>query len=207
MSDPQAHYFSHEPGVASARRTNTVVLSDLTLKLETDAGVFSGGQLDRGTRILLESAPRPPRKGAILDLGCGYGPIALTVASRSKDAAVWAVDINSRALDLVRDNAATAGLANVTAARPEDVPADVEFAAIYSNPPIRVGKASLHALLELWLPRLAQSGAAYLVVQKNLGSDSLAEWLNGAGFPTERLTSEMGYRILKTTRPAAADGK
>ena len=199
MTDSQQqHYFSADPGAASARRLITADLPGLTLEMETDAGVFSGSQLDKGTRVLLEHAPAAPRRGTFLDLGCGYGPIALTLASRSRQARVWAVDPNTRALGLVQDNAARAGLDNVTAARPEEVPAEVRFDRIYSNPPIRVGKAALHDLLLQWLPRLVPGGSAYLVVQRNLGSDSLAVWLNEQGLPTERFTSRLGFRILRT---------
>lgn len=141
----------------------------------------------------------PPQSGNILDLGCGYGPIAVAVALRAPRAKVWAVDVNNRALGLTRDNAARAGLANITAVRPEEMPEGVNFDAIYSNPPIHIGKAALHRLLLEWLPRLTPDGVAYQVVQKNLGSDSLAKWLNENGYPTERLTSQVGYRILRTT--------
>lgn len=202
MSDPQQHFFTDDPEVTSARRTITMTLTDLSVELDTDSGVFSSDRLDRGTRILLEHAPRPPKSGDILDLGCGYGPIAVALASRSRGAHVWAVDVNNRALGLARDNAARAGLSNVTVARPEGVPDEVRFAAVYSNPPIHIGKPALHELLLTWLPRLDDNGAAYLVVQKNLGSDSLAKWLNEQGFPTERLTSQVGYRILQVRRPA-----
>ncbi|HEV2638051.1 MAG TPA: methyltransferase [Actinocrinis sp.] len=205
MTDTPQHYFADEPAAPSARRLITADLPGLTLELETDAGVFSGAQLDKGTRILLERAPLAPQRGALLDLGCGYGPIALTLASRSPQAKVWAVDPNNRALGLVRDNAARAGLANVTAARPDEVPADLRFDRIYSNPPIRIGKAALHELLLFWLPRLVAGGSAYLVVQRNLGSDSLAAWLNEEGFPTERFTSQLGFRILRARpRPAGS---
>lgn len=176
-----------------------MVLGDVSAKLDTDAGVFSADRLDRGTRILLDHAPMPPQSGNILDLGCGYGPIAVAVALRAPRAKVWAVDVNNRALGLTRDNAARAGLANITAVRPEEMPEGVNFDAIYSNPPIHIGKAALHRLLLEWLPRLTPDGVAYQVVQKNLGSDSLAKWLNENGYPTERLTSQVGYRILRTT--------
>ena len=205
MTDPQQHYFTAEPGARSARRLITAALPGLTLELETDSGVFSGAALDKGTRVLIEHAPIPPQRGVFLDLGCGYGPIALTLASRSRRAQVWAVDLNSRALGLVRDNAARAGLGNVTAAEPGEVPAGLRFDRIYSNPPIRIGKAALHELLLQWLPRLVPGGSAYLVVQRNLGSDSLAAWLNEQGFPTERHTSQLGFRILRTRpRPGGA---
>nr|WP_174257616.1 methyltransferase [Phytoactinopolyspora alkaliphila] len=172
-------------------------MSDLELELTSDAGVFSHGRLDAGTKVLLEHAPVPRVRGDILDLGCGYGPIALTFASRRKRARVWAVDVNQRALELVRDNAAAAGRGNVVASVPDDVPRDVRFAAIYSNPPIRVGKAALHQLLLTWLPRLLPGAAAVLVVHKHLGADSLTRWLSAQGFPTTRLLSERGYRLLE----------
>lgn len=197
MPEPPEHYYASEPGVASSRRTIDVVLPDVRLRLLTDTGVFSFRQLDPGTRVLLENAPLPPVRGDLLDLGAGYGPIALTMAHRLKRRRVWAVDVNERALELVRENAAATGLGGVRAALPDDVPEDVRFAAIYSNPPIRVGKSALHDLLLRWLPLLLPGGAAYLVVQRNLGADSLAKWLAEAGFPTRRLVSRIGYRVLE----------
>ncbi len=137
---------------------------------------------------------------AVLDLGCGYGPIALTLARRAPEARVWAVDVNERALELVRENAAGAEAPNVIAVAPGEVPEDVGFAAIYSNPPVRVGKAALHELLLRWLSRLMDGGAAYLVVQKHLGSDSLARWLAESGYAVERLGSRMAYRLLEVRR-------
>lgn len=191
----QEHYFSADPSAASRPDTVRVVLPDVDLTLATDSGVFSGSRLDRGTRILLEHAPMPPRRGPLLDLGCGYGPIALTLATRRRRLPVWAVDVNDRALALTRRNAAELG--NVQVGRPEEVPDDVRFAGIYSNPPIRSGKGVLHGLMERWLPRLAPEGRAYLVVHKHLGSDSFADWLRAQGWPTTRLVSVQGYRVLE----------
>lgn len=191
----QEHYFTDDPATPSRPDTVRVQLPDVDLTLASDAGVFSGGRLDRGTRILLEHAPLPPVRGPLLDLGCGYGPIALTLATRRKRLPVWAVDVNDRALALTRANAA--GHGNVSVARPDEVPDDVTFAGIYSNPPIRSGKAALHGLMLRWLPRLMPGGRAYLVVHKHLGSDSFASWLVDQGWPTARLTSVQGYRILE----------
>ncbi|MFP5023229.1 class I SAM-dependent methyltransferase [Pseudonocardia phyllosphaerae] len=191
------HYFSASPSVASRPGTVRVHSGDVELSLTTDSGVFSHGRLDRGTKVLLDSVPMPAVRGPLLDLGCGYGPIALTIASRRRRLPVWAVDLNERALGLTRGNAEAAGLGNVTACHPDEVPADVTFAGIYSNPPIRSGKQALHAMMLAWLPRLAPGGRAFLVVSKNLGSDSLHRWLDGHGFPTTRLTSEKGYRVLE----------
>lgn len=201
MTGPQPHYFTGQPSTPSERRIVPVDLPDVSLELVADSGVFSARHLDLGTRFLLEKAP-PPTGGQVLDLGCGYGPIALTLATRCPAATVWAVDVNERALGLVAENSARARLANIRAAKPDEVPAELKFDAIYSNPPIRVGKPALHAMLRQWLPRLVPGGVAYLVVAKNLGSDSLAKWLTTEGFPTERRGTHKGYRILEA-RPTA----
>ena len=192
-----SHYFDRRPAVASHRRQVALTLPDLDLALTTDRGVFSGDRIDPGTKYLLMDAPPPPDGGDLLDLGCGYGPIALTLARRAPAATVWAVDVNERALELVRENAAAAGATNVRAAQPDDVPADVRFAAVWSNPPVRIGKAALHELLLRWLGRLTDDGIAVLVVQKHLGSDSLARWLADQGYRVERLGSRMAYRLLE----------
>ncbi|MGW6455337.1 class I SAM-dependent methyltransferase [Streptomyces sp. NPDC055078] len=202
MADQGRHYFSSDPAVTSRPGLVRVELDDVRLDLRTDTGVFSYSRLDAGTKVLLENAPLPRNRGDILDLGCGYGPIALTFASRRKRLRVWAVDVNERALGLVRENAESAGLGNVTACLPDEVPDDVRFGTIYSNPPIRVGKEEMHAMLRRWLSRLQPGGTAYLVVQKHLGSDSLAKWLNAQDFPAVRLMSHRGYRLLEVQNSA-----
>ena len=173
-----------------------LALPDMTLDLTTDRGVFAREGIDAGTKLLLLEAPALPASGDVLDLGCGYGAIAVTMARRSPGATVWAVDVNRRALALTAENAAAAGCSNVRTTEPDDVPADVRFAAIWSNPPIRIGKDALHELLTTWLGRLAPGGRATLVVQKHLGADSLARWLEEQRFAVTRLSSRMGYRLL-----------
>ena len=187
-------YFSEQPTSPSDPVPFRLEIGDVVLDLTTDSGVFSRGRLDKGTRVLLAHAPEPAPTGDLLDLGCGYGPIALWLAVRRPSATVWAVDVNDRALDLVRANAAGARLTNVRACRPDDVPEDLRFAQMWSNPPIRAGKAALHDLLLRWLPRV--DGSSYLVVSKNLGSDSLARWLGEQGHPVTRLSSHAGFRVL-----------
>jgi 16S rRNA G1207 methylase RsmC len=177
-------------------------VSGLDLELQADRGVFGSKAIDLGTMTLLKEGPPPPQTGEVLDLGCGYGPIAITLARLAPATRVWAVDINQRALELTRVNSETAQTPNVSVAAPDDVPEDVRFDAIYSNPPVRVGKAALHDLLLRWLPRLGRGGVAYLVVQRNLGSDSLAKWLAEQGYQVSRLKSKKGYRILEV-RPKA----
>ncbi|MER7499091.1 methyltransferase [Nonomuraea pusilla] len=194
-----AHYFSEQPETASRPGSVTLVLPDLHLRLATDRGVFSPEKVDIGTRVLLETVPPPPQEGDLLDLGCGYGPIALTMAARAPRATVWAVDVNRRGLELTGRNAEANGLARVRPVHADEMPADVRFRAIWSNPAIRIGKQALHEMLTRWLARLTPDGVAYLVVQKHLGSDSLQRWLGEQGWQVSREASRAAYRILKVT--------
>ena len=205
--DQDQHYFTARPGAPHRPGLVHVLLPDVHLELETDAGVFSPGRLDPGTRLLLDVAPAPPATGDLLDLGCGYGPVALTLAARSPGATVWAVDVNERALDLCARNAARANLANVRVAVPGDAALPAGFAGIWSNPPIRVGKQALHDMLGTWLRRLSPGAAGYLVVQRHLGADSLHRWLTGQGWGTERIASRAGYRVLRVAGPGQAAGE
>ncbi|WP_026374083.1 class I SAM-dependent methyltransferase [Agrococcus lahaulensis] len=200
MSD---HYFSPDPAAPESVRTLRVPIAGREREMVTAAGVFSGDRLDVGTAVLLDAVPAPPATGELLDLGCGWGPIAATLALRSPDARVWAVDVNARALSLVERNAELLSLSNIVPSMPERVPADVRFDAIWSNPPIRIGKQQLHELLEAWIPRLVPGATAWLVVQKHLGADSLLRWLQErfAGFDVERADSRKTYRIIAVTAP------
>ncbi len=190
------------------RRPLSVVLAGEKRNLQTAGGIFSPDGVDKGTTILLNEAPPPAAEGNLLDIGCGWGPIALTLALRSPAATVYAVDVNERSIELTRENAASLGLQNVVASTPDAVDPAVRFDTIWSNPPIRVGKSELHSILLMWLPRLAQHGNAYLVVQKNLGSDSLQRWLAAelaeqfpeAGFSVSRDSTNKAFRILRVVR-------
>jgi 16S rRNA (guanine1207-N2)-methyltransferase len=195
------HYFSDAPTARHRPGSVALHLDGERLELRTDAGTFSPRRIDPGTAFLLGSAPDPPPSGTFLDLGCGYGPIALALARRSPAARVVAVDVNARSRDLCAANAAAHGCGNIEVHEPDGVPADVRFDLIWSNPPIRIGKHALHALLETWLRRLAPGGSAVLVVGRNLGADTLQRWLGDQGFPTERLASKRGYRLLRASQP------
>lgn len=195
---PDDQYFSASPTVGSQRREVRLDLVDGTLQLWTDRGVFSADRVDPGTRVLLAEAPSPPPGATHLaDVGCGYGPIALTMARRSPDALVWAIDVNERARELCRLNAERNGVENVAVVAPDEVPPGVRLDGLWSNPPIRIGKPALHELLQRWLGALTPAGRAWLVVQKHLGADSLAAWLTAQGWPTDRRTSRQGYRVLE----------
>lgn len=205
------HYFSAEPASADERRSLTVELAGEAREVDVASGIFSPGRLDPGTSVLLREIALPDRPGTFLDLGCGWGPIALSLGLAQPAAEVWALDVNERALDLMRGNAARLGTDRIHAVRADEVPAEVRFDEIWSNPPIRVGKHVLHGLLRTWLPRLTPAGTAYLVVQKNLGADSLQKWIGhelGAevegGLVADRVATSKGFRVLRVRRRPAA---
>ena len=199
------HYFEAQPRAAHRPGLVRVVLPDVYLELDTDSGVFSPGRLDPGTRLLLEEAPGPPASGDILDLGCGYGPIACVLAARSPGVTVWAVDVNERALGLCARNAARAGLGNVRCVTPSAPEIPRHFAGIWSNPPVRIGKTALHDLLLSWLARLAPGALASLVMGRNLGADSLHSWLEKQSWPVTRLAARNGYRLLVVSQGGQGD--
>lgn len=197
------HYFTAAPASPENLRTIHVSLAGRELDVTTAGGVFSPDRLDAGTAVLLNNMPPVPPGGHLLDLGSGWGPISLSMALAAPHATIWAVDVNERALDLVRRNAKALGLTNVNASLPGDVPADVTFRTIRSNPPIRVGKDVLHGLLEKWIPRLDERSDAWLVVQRNLGADSLQRWIASTfqpGFSVFRTATAKGYRVLKVRK-------
>ena len=197
------HYFSAEPSAPAQRGEIEFSAAGRDYKLVVASGVFSAGRLDPGTAVLLRKGdlPAAATTGVFLDLGCGYGPIASVLASESPEATVWAVDVNARARELTAENAERLGLAaRLRVAAPDEVPGDVVFDQIWSNPPTHVGKAELHALMERWLPRLAPGGVAWLVINRNLGGDSLHGWLTGLGWEVGRVASQRGFRVLRVSR-------
>jgi 16S rRNA (guanine1207-N2)-methyltransferase len=204
MGDVTAdHYFSAEPAAPGKRSRIEFTAAGRSYDLAVAGGVFSAGRLDPGTAVLLRKAdlPTAATTGTLLDLGCGYGPIACVLASEAPQVTVHAIDVNARARELTLENAAKLGLAErIRVSGPDEVPADVVFDQIWSNPPTHVGKAELHALLERWLPRLAPGGVAWLVINRNLGGDSLHTWLTSLSWDVTRTASQRGFRVLRVSR-------
>jgi 16S rRNA (guanine1207-N2)-methyltransferase len=194
----EEHYFTADPAVKFTRVPVRTNVWGHWLELTSGSGVFAQGRLDIGTGVLLREAAPPEEAREVLDLGCGYGVIGLAVAVAVPQVRVTAVDVNERALLLARENAERLGVADrFSAVLPDDVDPEASYDEIWSNPPIRVGKDALHELLLRWLPRLRPEGRALLVVGKNLGADSLTGWLTDQGFPTEKLASAKGFRVLE----------
>lgn len=201
---PADHYFSELPESSPTQRHVEFQVAGRPLRLLASSGVFSAERLDPGTAVLLRKTPLPTASGVYLDLGAGYGPIAFALASSAPTATVYAVDVNTRALELLRRNAETLRMTDrMIIGTPDEVPDDVRFDQIWSNPPIRIGKAALHQMLGRWLPRLnPNGGVAWLVVARNLGGDSLRSWLVAQGWRVDRHASQKGYRVLRV-RPSA----
>ena len=199
---PVPHYFVSDPSLPEKRRRIGVELRGRPVDVVTAAGVFSPGDLDKGTAALLRTVP-DPQGTDLLDIGCGWGPITIALAQAAPEARVTAVDVNQRSLQLTAENARSLGLTGVETALPQDVPEGRTFDTIWSNPPIRVGKDALHEILTTWLPRLNPGGTAWLVVQKNLGGDSLQRWLAQtltADFRVERAATDKSFRIIAVHR-------
>jgi 16S rRNA G1207 methylase RsmC len=198
----QEHYFSASPDKPAALREITYQVAGREFAVQAASGTFSASKLDPGTSILLSKFEEFPESGNVLDLGCGWGPISLAIATLSPETKIWALDVNQRSMELARNNAAKLELTNINVITADKVPQDLKFDAIWSNPPIRIGKAALHELLRSWLPRLESGGRAMLVVQKQLGADSLLAWIQ-AEFPhltASRFSTDKGFRILEVTR-------
>jgi len=198
---PEDHYFTADPSVTFRRAPVRASVWGQELSLTSGSGVFAQGRVDIGTAVLFRETS-PPSGGRVLDLGCGYGVIGLAIAAAAPDATVTGVDVNERAVLLANENATALGLTDRYAAvTPAGVAADATYDELWSNPPIRIGKAALHQLLLTWFARLVPGGRAVMVVGKNLGGDSLQRWLGEQGYPTRRLASAKGFRVLESRRP------
>ena len=197
------HYFASSPQGPLVTREITVNLNGNKTQVLTAGGIFSPEHIDLGTQVLLAHIEAANPTGTFLDIGCGWGPIALALALHSPKATIYAIDVNERSLELTKMNADKLGITNIVVCKPEDVPDDVVFDEIWSNPPIRVGKKVLHEILNLWINKLVKGGTARLVVQKNLGSDSLHKWLVEEftpGFESTRIDSSKTFRVLKVSK-------
>lgn len=204
------HYFSQSPSSDEAAVERRVSLRGREYAVTTSGGVFSASHVDKGTAVLLRKAPEPDlRPGDLaIDLGCGWGPLTLALCEKAASADVWAVDVNERALELTRKNAARSGFSPKALAPDEALAAlgDRKIQLIWSNPPVRIGKERLHELLATWIEKLSDDGAAYLVIQRNLGADSLRSWMLGQGWGCEKIGSAKGFRVFAVAR-TPRDGK
>jgi 16S rRNA (guanine1207-N2)-methyltransferase len=196
------HYFSSEPQAEEKSYPIEFEVAGRTIRALGASGTFSANKLDAGTRVLLNLHANFPSQGRVLDLGCGWGPISLALASQSPELEVLAVDVNQRSLAQTEANAASLGLTNISTSLESEITDRQPFDQMWSNPPIRVGKEVLHGLMEKYLPMLVPGGTAWMVIQKQLGAESFQKWLTErfSDFEVERVANDKGYRVLRVTR-------
>lgn len=194
------HYFHNNPNSKHAPRTWNYRLKGKVYTFTTDAGVFSKREVDFGTRLLIDRFQMPSLEGAILDLGCGYGPIGITIADHHKDRDVIMVDINERALQLAKENAQINDIKNVTFMCSDGFSAitNLTFAAILINPPIRAGKKVIYKMFEESKRFLCHKGELWIVIQKKQGAPSAKEKLEAIFGNVEVVGRNKGYYILKS---------
>lgn len=194
------HYYTNDPSSKSAPETWTFELRGKTYRFTSDRGVFSKGSVDFGSRLLIESFEVPDVEGRILDVGCGYGPMGISLADASGREALL-VDVNERALALSEQNAAQNGVTIETRlSHAYDGVGDEQFAAIVTNPPIRAGKQVVHTILRDAYTHLVIGGALYVVIQKKQGAPSAKKLLEDVFGQVETVAKEKGYFIFRAIR-------
>lgn len=199
----EEHYFSSDPAAPKKTVSLTIEVGGVAIRLDAASGTFSSGRLDPGTAVLLKQSEHFPKDGNVLDIGCGWGPIGVSIAKLAPKARVYGVDVNQRSIDQSNLNAELNELKNFKASKPDGLDQNLRFTSIWSNPPIRVGKQVLHDLMKQYIPMLEPGGKAVMVVAKNLGADSFQRWLQDE-FPqseVSRLATDKGYRVIQLVSP------
>jgi 16S rRNA (guanine1207-N2)-methyltransferase len=195
------HYFTNQPNSKSDKKVFSFALRGNTLKFQSDAGVFSRNEVDFGSRVLIETFTFPGIEGTILDVGCGYGPIGLSIAKDDQNRLVEMVDVNLRAIELAKENAKANNIENVKIYESsiyENVTG--EYAAILTNPPIRAGKTVVHTILKEAHEKLLNGGELWVVIQKKQGAPSALELLKELFDEVEVVKKEKGYYIIKSKK-------
>lgn len=196
------HYFSENPHSKSSPKTWNCLLREKTYHFTSDAGVFSKNTVDFGTRLLIEQFDYPQVSGDLLDLGCGYGPIGMTLADGAPERQVLMADINERAVELAKKNAEKNGVHNVEVVQSDGF-ADLggrQFAAVLINPPIRAGKKLIYRMFEDAEKALLSGGALWIVIQKKQGAPSAEEKLEALFGNVETVAKSKGYYILRAVK-------
>ena len=193
------HYYTRVPQSESRPVGCVYSYRGLDLSFQTDAGVFSKGEVDTGTRLLLEALPEK-MDGDILDLGCGWGVIGISIAKNWPETRVTMADVNTRALDLSRENAKR-NRAEVTCVESDGMAAleGQTFDAVVTNPPIRAGKQVIYKMFADAAKSLKLGGALYLVIRKQQGAESCVKYLQTIYGNVEKLVKSGGFWVLKAS--------
>ncbi|WP_408008929.1 class I SAM-dependent methyltransferase [Pseudalkalibacillus sp. A8] len=196
------HYYSSKPVSESNIKDWSFTLRGRTFKFYSDAGVFSKNEVDFGSRLLIETFEKPETEGGILDMGCGYGPIGLSLAASYPDTLVSMVDINERAIELSKKNALRNQVDNVTIYQSDlyERVEEKDFSAILTNPPIRAGKSVVHAIFEQAYDHLVKDGELWVVIQKKQGAPSAIEKMDSIFGEVEVVERKKGYFIIRAKK-------
>ncbi|MFP5115687.1 class I SAM-dependent methyltransferase [Bacillaceae bacterium C204] len=196
------HYYSRTQKVESDPKFWDYTLKNNTFRFKTDNGVFSKREVDFGSRLLIESFEMPNAEGLLLDVGCGYGPIGLSLAKYYHDRMIHMVDVNGRAIELAKENAEINRIQNVKIYESDRLLNVKEntFAAILTNPPIRAGKKTVHDIFEQSFEHLASEGELWVVIQKKQGAPSAIEKLNNLFNHVETIDKSKGYFVIKAKK-------
>lgn len=199
MSD---HYYSRKPQTESKPRHWNFTLLGHNFRFETDAGVFSKSEVDFGSCVLIDAFEAPDLEGPILDIGCGYGPIGLSIAKANERRTVHLVDVNTRAIQLAEKNAAANGIQNVRIYESDGLSAvdTANFAAIITNPPIRAGKETIFRFYNESYEKLVSKGELWIVIQKKQGAPSTFSYLEEIFGQVDLVDKARGYWIIKATK-------
>lgn len=195
------HYYTNQPSTAHDRKIWDIQLREQKFRFVSDAGVFAKGGVDYGSRVLIEVMDIPA-EAQVLDVGCGYGPIGLSAARLASRGHVTMIDVNLRAVELAQENASNNKVANVTILESDLFSAlgDQQFDVVLTNPPIRAGKETVHAIFEGAYDRLRDGGALWIVIQKKQGAPSAKQKLESLFQEVEEITKDKGYRVYRAIK-------
>jgi len=194
------HYYTRVPQSESKPVSCSYIYRGISLAFETDAGVFSKGEVDAGTRLLLEALPEE-LSGDILDLGCGWGVIGISIARKWPETRVILADVNTRALDLSRENAKRNGAAVVCVESDGmEALAGKAFDTVITNPPIRAGKQVIYRMFADAAGSLKPGGALYLVIRKQQGAESCMKYLQTIFGRVEKLDKSGGFWVIRAEK-------
>lgn len=196
------HYYSNKPQTESKPRQWKFTLCGHTFTFETDAGVFSKSEVDFGSRVLIDTFEMPEVKGDVLDVGCGYGPIGLSIAKANPERFVHMMDINTRAIALAEKNAQVNGVQNVRIFESDGLASvgDVKVAAILTNPPIRAGKETIFRFYDESYEKLVKGGELWVVIQKKQGAPSTVSHLEELFSEVDVVEKKKGYWIIRAKK-------
>ncbi|MFD1067372.1 class I SAM-dependent methyltransferase [Oceanobacillus locisalsi] len=196
------HYYSKQPQAKSLPQNWSFELRGRRFQFTSDVGVFSKSEVDFGSKLLIETFQEPGVAGSILDVGCGYGPIGLSLASSFSDRCVYMVDVNERAVELARKNAEINKVSNTIILQSDlyEQLHEKTFASIVTNPPIRAGKKIVHAIFEDAYHYLEKYGELWAVIQKKQGAPSAKDKIEAVFGNAEIVTKKKGYYILRAKK-------